>query len=845
MTRRLSWLALAAALLFFVAHLPSLVWFLDDIDGINFALGIRSFDVAHHRPHPPGYPIFIVCGKAMTWLFTHIGWHPRGDIEAGAMSLIGIAAGALAAMALVAIFWRIEHNKPRALFAMLLTLAAPLYWFTAARPLSDMPGLAMTLAAQALFAAAFVHQTGWHSRNGTAIEPAEMQASGRLIVLGALVAGLAIGMRSQSAWMTLPLLALVIIDRMGRGAAGAILGSAITGAFGALLWFVPMVIVTGGPAAYFHALGSQASEDFSGVDMLYTSLTSPSSTSSRPLWRLAANLWESFVSPWVSMPLAFIVLALAAVGAIAMAWRSRRGVWLLVGLAVPYAIGHLLFHENETIRYALPLVPAVAYLAIRGVDALTPTRAPWLLPLGAAALIVCSLGVGVPALVAYAPTRPPVFALFQDMSAAETAAEKQGEEAGKERVTPVSLRMPSANGAESEAVTADDGEETPLVAMHRRVLTESRRAREWQGSAFPWSILPAPSQREWLELVRYWREGGHAPIWFIADPRRTDLALIDAASRRFVRHYAWTVERVASDPLSQQLAFSFPKLFQAPALVGGARPDEMDWYLMTPPQWFLAEGWALTPETGGLATQNNKGPGQPDGAVGYVRRRPDAMRLMIGGRNLGAATDPMVRFSLDVDGHVLDTWDVAPNPGFFLKQLPLPAGALNGEGEFAQLTVRATRADGHTGVASAAIEQFDAQPTDAVMVGYDNGWHEREFDPRTGQMWRWTSDAAALRIWNGGHDVHVRLNVESPIRYFSSPPNIVVRVGKQDIKRASPRAEFVIDVDVPAQMLEQAGGFVTLTTDQTFVPAERERGSTDRRRLGLRVFGVTVTPVPR
>src|SRR5581483_9630429 len=228
----------------------------------------------------------------------------------------------------------------------------------------------------------------------------------------------------------------------------------------------------------------------------------------------------------------------------------RRGLWLLIGLAVPYALGHLLFHENETIRYALPLVPAVAYLAICGVDALTPTRAPWLLPVGAAALIVCSLGVGVPALVAYAPTRPPVFALFQDMSAAETAAEKQGEEAGKERVTPVSLRMPSANGAESEAVTADDGEEAPLVAMHLRVLTESRRAREWQGSAFPWSILPAPSQREWLELVRYWREGGHAPIWFIADPRRTDLALIDAASRRFVRHYAWTVERVASDPLS-------------------------------------------------------------------------------------------------------------------------------------------------------------------------------------------------------------------------------------------------------------------------------------------------------
>jgi hypothetical protein len=797
-TRRLSLVAVAAALLFFAAHLPYLVWFLDDIDGINFALGVRSFDVAHHRPHPPGYPIFIVCAKAMTWVFSHIGWHPRGDIEAGALSFCGVVAGALAALALVSVFTRIEYNKRHAAAAMLLTLASPLFWFTSARPLSDLPGVALALAAQAILAAAFVHQQGWHGRasTGGAIDPKELVTSGRLIVLGALVAGLALGMRSQTFVLTLPLLALVIIDRMGRGAAGAILGSSITFGFGVLVWFIPMVIVTGGPAAYLHALGSQANEDFSGVDMLYTS--------ARPLWRLSANLWETFVSPWVSMPLAFVVLGLALIGALAMAWRSRRNFTLLMGLAAPYAVFHLLFHENETIRYALPLVPAIAYLAIRGVDALTPRRLPWLLPIGAAVLIISSLGVGVPALIAYARTKPPVFALFGDMSAANT--------------------------------------DPPLVAMHRRVLTESRRAREWQGPAFPWTILPSPNQHEWLELVRYWKEGGHEPIWFIADPRRTDLALIDSASRTLVRHYGWTLDRVASDPLSQQLAFSFPRLFQVPALVGGARPDEMDWYLMKPPQWFLAEGWALTPETGGLATQEHKGPGQPAGAVGYVLRQPEAMRLVIGGRNLGAATDPMVRFSLDVDGRVLDTWDVAPHPGFFLRQMFLPPGALDGEGDFGTLTVRAKRADGSDVGAAADIEQFDVQPVGEVMFGFDSGWHEGEFDPRTGQQWRWASDAAALRIWNGGHDVHLHVSVESPLRYFATPPNIVVRVGKQDIKRMSPRTECVIDVDLPAPVLEQAGGFVTLATDQSFVPAERVRGSTDRRRLGLRVFGVTVTP---
>jgi hypothetical protein len=897
-TRRLSWVAIAAGLLFFAAHLPFLTWFLDDIDAVNFALGVRYYDIAHHRPHPPGYPLFIACGKVLTWLFATVGWHPRGEIEAGALSFCGVLAGGLAAIALVVLFFRIEGNGRRAGAAMLLTLASPLYWFTSARPLSDLPGLAMALAAQALLAGAFLHQQGWKRQRspgdpspqpsprrgrgegaeaeeaegkgveeewaeeeqgtvrplaprsgervrvrgvgdaGAADQRALLLAAGQLIVLGAFVAGFAAGMRSQSVWLTLPLLVLVITDRVGRGAAGAILGSLITFGVGAVLWFVPMVVVTGGPAAYLHALSTQAGEDFSGVDMLYTS--------SQPLLRLVSNLFETFVSPWVSMPLAFVVLGLAAVGFVAMAWRSRRGLALLLGLWTPYAILHLLFQENETIRYALPLVAPVAYLAVRGIDALIPR----LLPVGAGALVLASLAVGVPALAAYAPMRPPVFALFQDMGDVQAHAASGNTGSAREqaaRVTPASLDGAAPGSSAIGSAAPESGpaasNEPPIVAMHRRVLTESRRAREWQGAAFPWTVLPAPVGHEWLELVKYWRDGGRAPIWFVADPRRTDLALIDPASRRLRRHYGWTVERVAPDPLSRRLAFSFPRLFQAPALVGGARPDEMDWYVMAPPQWFLGEGWALTPETSGMADQEKKGPDRPAGAVGYIRRRPEATRLVIGGRNLGAATDPRVRFALDIDGRILDTWDVAPNPGFFLREIALPPGTLTGAGDFGTLTVHAQRADGRAPtVTSASVEQFDLQPVGDVMFGYDTGWHEGEHDPRTGTTWRWASDASSLRIWNAGRDVHLHISVESPLRYFATAPTIVLRVGTSDIKRVEPRADFTIEADVSAALLAQAGGIVTLATSEVFVPAERVRGSTDQRRLGLRVYDVAVTP---
>ena len=51
------------AIVFLVLHLPYLPASLEDLDSVNFALGVRDFDVAHHQPHPPGYPVFILLAK--------------------------------------------------------------------------------------------------------------------------------------------------------------------------------------------------------------------------------------------------------------------------------------------------------------------------------------------------------------------------------------------------------------------------------------------------------------------------------------------------------------------------------------------------------------------------------------------------------------------------------------------------------------------------------------------------------------------------------------------------------------------------------------------------------------
>src|SRR5215211_2527499 len=55
--------ACVIAAVYLVAHLPSLAPSLEDLDSINFALGLHDFDPARHQPHPPGYPVYIALGR--------------------------------------------------------------------------------------------------------------------------------------------------------------------------------------------------------------------------------------------------------------------------------------------------------------------------------------------------------------------------------------------------------------------------------------------------------------------------------------------------------------------------------------------------------------------------------------------------------------------------------------------------------------------------------------------------------------------------------------------------------------------------------------------------------------
>src|SRR6478752_219784 len=95
----------AVAAVWFVAHLPFLAPALEDIDSINFALGLHHYDPALHQPHPPGYPVFIALGR-LALAVIHVVAPALSYVRADAMALASSPAPSSPASRLESVFRR-------------------------------------------------------------------------------------------------------------------------------------------------------------------------------------------------------------------------------------------------------------------------------------------------------------------------------------------------------------------------------------------------------------------------------------------------------------------------------------------------------------------------------------------------------------------------------------------------------------------------------------------------------------------------------------------------------------------------------------------------------------------
>lgn len=342
-------------------RLPLRGRYLFNWDALQFALGIQRFDLAAHRPHPPGYIGYIYLGRLLT--------HLTGASVESVLTAVSIAAEAATVVGLYLVARRL-FGEFAGLAAALLLLSSPLYWMYGETALtySLEPGLAL-LAFWLLFRA---------SRH-----------SGQGLVVAAGVIGLEGAIRESSEVFLLPALAAVGLLALRRGGPGsrqtvALVAAAVVGA--TALWALPLVVLSGGLPAYLRdsaALGERV-------------------TSSSAIWRAGLsglNLDTSAVLNGLLMSLVFVLPLGLAAGLLRLAEgraigpsRDRREVALVALCLSPALLIYLLVHIGQLayVLFGVPLLLLFAGPMLTRLATLTlPKRELARLRLRAVALGVC------------------------------------------------------------------------------------------------------------------------------------------------------------------------------------------------------------------------------------------------------------------------------------------------------------------------------------------------------------------------------------------------------------------------------------------------------------------------
>ena len=196
------------------SRLLSTIYYIEDLDSLRFALSIVDYDVAKLQPHFPAYPVF--CGIAKLFYAVTRRY-------ALTFSLIG----GLSTFFTIFFTLKIAKISVSTLFgkiAIFVVFMNPLLWLMSNRYMPDAMGVACLLASLYFSTA----QT--ESRENTQL--------GSRNVVGFFLAGVLIGIRLSYFPLLVPALVLRL-KHSGR------LKCIIAGTIGILVWFIPLLLITG------------------------------------------------------------------------------------------------------------------------------------------------------------------------------------------------------------------------------------------------------------------------------------------------------------------------------------------------------------------------------------------------------------------------------------------------------------------------------------------------------------------------------------------------------------------------------------------------------------------------
>jgi Dolichyl-phosphate-mannose-protein mannosyltransferase len=385
-SRREALLLTVATLAVFVTRIGYLPTSLEDIDSVNFDLGVHDFNPFLHQPHPPGFPVFIALAKMV---------HPLFESHAAGLGFLSATCSSLVLPPLYFLA-RCMIGQAGAVLAVALAIFNPLFWLNSVRPMSDVTGFAVLLTAQALLL------RGW-------FEPSPHNRASGSWICGVLMAGLAMGVRVQNAILVIPIIALVLLKhrRLFTVTAVSLIASCA-------LWVIPTISQSGGVARIWARL-----------QLLLSVAWASEPLASRPTWEGARqSAVDVLVLPWNEIWVACCVLLAASAGLFFM-WRDvarRKHLAMLLVLFAPYAIYHFFFQETATTRYAIPTLPLIVVPAAFAASRLVRDHVPVMSAI-TAGLVMALAGLTTPTLSAYARNPSPPAQAIQRV--AELAVEGQ------------------------------------------------------------------------------------------------------------------------------------------------------------------------------------------------------------------------------------------------------------------------------------------------------------------------------------------------------------------------------------------------------------------------------------
>lgn len=323
--------------------------FLFSWDSGNFALGIVNYDPFLHRPHPPGYPLYIEAGKIFNIFF--------GDANSALIAL-SIIFSALSVSLIFFTGCRIYDNRV-GLIAAVLVFFSPLVWFQGEVALSHVIEFPFAIMATWLLYEIFFNR--------------------RYYLAAAILIGIGGGFRQDILMFFGPILVLTSFrlprSRMLYTWLCLILSTAV--------WLMPFLFIIGDISAYRETI-SQHSANTVQADSLWRAGTAGLIGNAKRA--LFADLW--LMGAAIILQPLFIVLFFLK----KELRRDRRILFLLAIPILPLAffLGTSFSHFGYSLIYAPSLMLLSAYAAVVLLEDIRVLTTKYL---SARIIIGCALGL--------------------------------------------------------------------------------------------------------------------------------------------------------------------------------------------------------------------------------------------------------------------------------------------------------------------------------------------------------------------------------------------------------------------------------------------------------------------